>query len=122
MARRPISSSRAGQVLATAARALVLATGCTQTVTPPFVPPGLRVVQGAQSPRSSPTSTDGGGNGGAGAGGNGGGVADGEGGGNQAAGSPIDVPAIPAKHESMGGTRDAIQNLFVTACGGHASA
>lgn len=132
MARRLIGSTRAGRVLAIAACSLVLATGCTQTVTPPPVRAtgGSESVQDTESATQPPTSADGAGSGGAGGvgngasdggagnGGSGGGATDGGGGGNQAAGSPIDVPTIPEKHVSMEGLRDPIRDLFVTACGG----
>lgn len=143
MARRLIGSTRAGRVLAIAACSLVLATGCTQAVTPPPVRAtgGSDSVQGTESVTQPPTSADGaggggggvgtgasgggagnggsGGSGGSGASGaSGGGAADGGGGGNQAAGSPIDVPTIPEKHQSMEGLRGTIESLFIDKCGG----
>jgi hypothetical protein len=48
-----------------------------------------------------------------------GGGGNGADGGNEAAGSPIDVPSIPDKHVTMDEIRAGIPDLFITACGGH---
>ena len=128
MARRLIGSTRAGQVLAIAACCLVLATGCARTQAPPVrATGGSESVQQSGSAPQPPPSADGAGNGGGavpsgsvgnGGGNGGGGGGNGGDGGNQAAGSPIDVPAIPATHQLLADVRDGIRQLFVDACGG----
>jgi len=39
--------------------------------------------------------------------------------GSGAAPSPIDVPTVPEKNQSMDGLRDFIERQFIDACGGH---
>ncbi|GAA2029488.1 hypothetical protein GCM10009740_18870 [Terrabacter terrae] len=136
MSGRLVGGARVLRFAAVGACSLVLVAGCTRTADPARAPGGggsepVRTTEPAARPSgatggTTDGATDGGASGGGGSSGESGGpgavggdgAGSSQGGGNQAPGSPIDVPTIPEKHQPMDGLRDVITGLFVSACGG----
>ncbi|WP_374970751.1 hypothetical protein [Terrabacter sp. BE26] len=117
MSGRLVGDARVLRLAAIGASSLVLVAGCTRTAAPARTPGGAgsesvqATVTAPLTDNTTDNTTDSTTGGGAGGGAS-------EGGGNQAPGSPIDVPTIPEKHQPMDGLRAFITGLFVSACGG----